>query len=114
MRLLLENIGLNTSCLTDTMKPFQKEGGGFPTTGVISIVYSTIVLEKKDIHVAGMDFYEKEYFNKTPANEHQKKKGKLMKSFIEDFIDKHKEVRYTFYTHSSFNPALENVKIING
>jgi len=113
MRRLLEYYNLTTSCLPDIMKPFQKEGGGFPTTGVISIVYSTIVLEKKDIHIAGMDFYEKDYFINTPANDHQKKKGIVMKQFIKDFIQKHKKVNYTFYTDSGFNPNLKNVKIIN-
>lgn len=113
MRRLLEHYELTTSCLPDIMKPFQKEGGGFPTTGVISIVYSTVALGKKDIHIAGMDFYERDYFNNTPANDHQKKKGILMKQFIKDFMGKHQNINYTFYTDSGFNPDLENVKIIN-
>jgi hypothetical protein len=111
MRRLLEKYDLNTSCLPDTMKPFQKEGGGFPTTGVISIVYSVIVLGKKDIHIAGMDFYEKDYFVDIRANEHQKRKGLVMKSFLENFACSIPDVKYTFYTNSSFKSDLKNVII---
>ena len=113
MRNLLEYNGLKTSCLPNTMKPFQKEGGGFPTTGIISIVYSTIVLEKKDIHIAGMDFYEKDYYVDIKANDHQKRKGMAMKNFIEPFIQNFPEVNYTFYTNSSFKSILNNVIIVN-
>tara|TARA_R110000824_G_scaffold118226_9_gene270438 strand:- start:11648 stop:12292 length:645 start_codon:yes stop_codon:yes gene_type:complete len=113
MRNLLEYNGLKTSCLPNTMKPFQKEGGGFPTTGIISIVYSTIVLEKKDIHIAGMDFYEKDYYVDIKANDHQKRKGMVMKNFIEPFMQKFPEVNYTFYTNSSFKSSLNNAIIVN-
>lgn len=113
MRSLLENYSLATDCLPDVMKPFQKEGGGFPTTGVISIVYSTLALKKKDIHIAGMDFYEKDYYVNIRANEHQKKKGILMKSYMRNFLKTFPEVKYTFYTNSSFKTDLKNVIIIN-
>ncbi len=113
MKELLASFGLKTSYLPDSMKKFQKEGGGFPTTGIISLVYSTIVLNKTDIHVAGMDFYEKDYFINIKANEHQKKKGLVMKSFIENFMSVHPDVKYTFYTNSSFKSNLQNVIIVD-
>ena len=112
MRGLLESFGLRPSYLPDTMKPFQKDGGGFPTTGSIAILYATLVLNKKDIHIAGMDFYEKDYFNKIPVKDYQKEKGKFLKQFIIEFIKKYKDVNYTFYTDSDFNPNLKNVKVI--
>jgi hypothetical protein len=113
MNNLIKSFGLNTSYLPDSMKEFQKEGGGFPTTGVISIVYSTVVLGKKDIHIAGMDFYEKNYFVDIKVNDHQKRKGLVMKSFIEEFMRKFPDVKYTFYTNSSFKSDLKNVIIVN-
>ena len=113
MNRLIRSFGLNTSYLPDSMREFQKEGGGFPTTGVISIVYSVIVLGKKDIHIAGIDFYEKDYFVDIKANDHQKRKGLLMKSFIESFMEFFPEVNFTFYTNSSFKSTLNNVIIVN-
>ena len=112
MRKLLESFGLKVDCLPDTMKAFQKDGGGFPTTGSIAILYSTLVLKKTDIHIAGMDFYETKYFNGTPQKNYQIKKGEVLKQFITDFIRKYKNVKYTFYTNSNFNPNLSNVKVI--
>jgi hypothetical protein len=113
MRYLLESRGLNTDCLPDALKPFQKKGGGFPTTGVISIVYATVALKKKDIHICGMDFYEKDYFANIQVNSHQKKKGEVMKFFMQNFMEKFPEVKYTFYTNSSFTSGLDNAIIIN-
>ena len=110
---LLKSFDLHTTYLPDSLKQFQKEGGGFPTTGVISLVYSTIALNKKDIHIAGMDFYEEDYFIDIKANEHQKKKGLIMKSFVENFMSQFPDVKYTFYTNSSFKSRLDNVIIIN-
>ena len=112
VRGILRSLGMNTSCLTEGMKPFQKEGGGFPTTGMISIVYSVVALQKKDIHVAGMDFYQKNYFIDQKPTEHQVKKGKLMVEYITKFAQKHPDVNFTFYTHSSFKGDSENVRII--
>ncbi len=112
MKKLIESFGLKPSYLSSLLKPFQKEGGGFPTTGSIAILYSTFVLGKKDIHIAGMDFYETDYFNSMPAKDYQKEKGKALKKFIIEFIRKHKDVNYTFYTNSDFNPNLKNITVI--
>ena len=112
MRNLMERQNLNVGCLSDSMKPYQKDGGGFPTTGIISIVYATIVLGMKDIHIAGMDFYEKGYFANVIFGDHQRKKGVFMKKFIESFMRIHPEVKYTFYTNSSFTTDLKNVIIV--
>tara|TARA_R100000008_G_scaffold86535_1_gene80045 strand:- start:2263 stop:2895 length:633 start_codon:yes stop_codon:yes gene_type:complete len=114
MRILLQNFGLDPIYLPEILKPFQKEGGGFPTTGSISILYSTLVLKKKDIHIAGMDFYETDYFNKIPAKDYQKIKGQILKEYMIKFIKTHSDVNYTFYTYSEFNPNLKNVKVIRG
>ena len=113
MSALLKSFNVDTTYLPDSIREFQKEGGGFPTTGVISLVYSTVVLKKKDIHTAGMDFYEKDYFINIKANQHQKKKGLVMKSFVENFMKKFVNVKYTFYTSSSFKSSLDNVIIVN-
>jgi hypothetical protein len=113
MSALLKSFNVDTTYLPDSIREFQKEGGGFPTTGVISLVYSTVVLKKKDIHIAGMDFYEKDYFINIKANQHQKKKGLVMKSFVENFMKKFVNVKYTFYTNSSFKSSLDNVIIVN-
>ena len=59
-----------------------------------------------------MDFYETKYFNGTPQKNYQIKKGEVLKQFITDFIRKYKNVKYTFYTNSNFNPNLSNVKVI--
>ena len=59
-----------------------------------------------------MDFYETDYFNTIPTKNYQKEKGKALKKFIIDFIRKNKDVNYTFYTDSDFNPKLKNVVVI--
>lgn len=112
MEKLIESYGLSPSYLPNELKVVQKEGGGFPTTGSIAILYSTLILGKKDIHIAGMDFYETDYFNTIPTKNYQKEKGKALKKFIIDFIRKNKDVNYTFYTDSDFNPKLKNVVVI--
>ena len=73
----------------------RKDGGGFPTTGSIAILYSTLVLKKTDIHIAGMDFYETKYFNGTPQKNYQIKKGEVLKQFITDFIRKYKNFYFS-------------------
>jgi len=112
MKSLLNNYGLKTKYLPDSMKNYQKTGGGFPTTGSIAILYATLILSKKDIYIAGMDFYETDYFNSTPSKDYQKEKGRLLKNFVIDFIKNQKDVNYTFYTESNFNPDLENVSVV--
>ena len=59
-----------------------------------------------------LDRKETKYFNGTPQKNYQIKKGEVLKQFITDFIRKYKNVKYTFYTNSNFNPNLSNVKVI--
>ena len=113
MKKLLESRGMNTSCLPDELKPYQKEGGGFPTTGIISIVYCAAYLDKKNIHIAGMDFYEKNYYTGQQPNKHQQAKGAAMKVFINSFMEQFPKTNFTFYTNSSFTSDLDNVTIVN-
>jgi len=40
-------------------------------------------------------------------------KAPLMKEFMTEFFNKRKDVNFTYYTYSSFDPNLPHVKINN-
>jgi hypothetical protein len=113
MKNLLQSRGMNLLCLPDELKPYAEAGGGFPTTGIISIVYSAAYLGKTDIHIAGMDFYEEDYYSGQVPTEAQRAKGVRMTNFITSFMAKFPKTNFTFYTHSSFTSDLDNVTIVN-
>lgn len=113
VRGLLERSGFSTSPLPSEMKPHQKEGGGFPTTGVLSVVYAAKVLKKEVIHIAGMDFYQKDYLINKKSKDYQKEKGKKMVEFIKNFAKINPSIKFIFYTYSDFSSDLSNVEIIN-
>src|SRR6056300_539787 len=48
---ILDSQNVKSKPLPDIMKDYEKEGGGFPTTGILSIVYACKFLNKKNIYV---------------------------------------------------------------
>ncbi|MGA0351993.1 MAG: hypothetical protein ACO3MF_04545 [Acholeplasmataceae bacterium] len=110
---ILDRDNISSSPLPDVMKMWTNETGGFPTTGVLAIVYATTALKKKNIYVAGMDFYETDYFNGSPPSKGGLKKSKIMKSYLLDFMKQFPNTHFTFITKSSFSSSLKNVTICN-
>lgn len=91
-----------------------------PTTGIVAVLDAASNKGYKDVTVLGIDFYESEYLtvcSSTNTKEAPKRSGidkaPYMKEFLTNQIKKLPDVKFTFYTYSSFNPELDNVTIIN-
>ena len=115
----LDNHGIKSVFLSEEMVPISKTGaGGFPSTGILAVAHAAQVVKSKTIHVIGLDFFEADYFShhshsmKPAAQDYQKKKGLVMKEYAKELLSKFPNTRFVFFTNSSFDPNLSNVKII--
>lgn len=111
----LDNIGQDSKFLSEAMVPVSKTGaGGFPSTGILSVVHAAVVDNADKIYVIGLDFFEDDYFShhshsmKPAVFDYQKKKGLIMKEYLTEFIKKFPNKEFIFYTNSSFDPKLKN------
>ena len=116
---VLDTYGIKTKYLSETLVPISKTGaGGFPSTGVLTIAHAAKVIKADIIDVIGLDFFEDDYFShhshsmKPAVQDYQKKKGLVMKVYTADLLAKFPDVTFTFFTNSSFDPKLKNVKIV--
>lgn len=113
IRAKLEYCGIKTSYLPDQIIPFSKDDrGGFPTTGILSVVYSTEVLKEKNIYIIGIDFYDTNYNNGRMSKSYQKNKGVAMKDFLAQHITKTPDVNYTICTNSDWRVSLPNLEFV--
>ena len=115
----LEDKSINTKFLSESLVPISKTGaGGFPSTGVLAVAHAAKVLNAKSIDVIGLDFFEADYFShhshsrKPAAQDYQKKKGVVMKEYTEKLLALFPNIDFRFFTNSTFEPNLENVKIV--
>ena len=119
-RKYLNHHNVETKSMSDKMIPYSTDGGvGFPSMGVVGLVHMSVCLDLDDIYIIGMDFFEDDYYTHhsyygtKEVHDYQKEKNKAMAPFVENFIKTQpKNKRFTFYTNSSFNPNLENVRVI--
>jgi len=113
VRRVLDHHGIASHPLPEIMEDFCEEGnpGGWPTTGMIAVTYSSVVLKADIVDIAGVDFYESDYLVK-PANDHQRAKGKRMKVYLEKFISSRPSTHFRIATRSSFSPDLDNLEIL--
>tara|TARA_B100000700_G_scaffold331754_1_gene468011 strand:- start:8430 stop:9068 length:639 start_codon:yes stop_codon:yes gene_type:complete len=119
LRMWLEDKSINTKFLSESLVPISKTGaGGFPSTGVLAVAHAAKVLNAKSIDVIGLDFFEADYFShhshsrKPAAQDYQKKKGVVMKEYTEKLLALFPNTDFRFFTNSTFEPNLENVKIV--
>jgi hypothetical protein len=115
----LDRIDVKTKFLSEELVPISKTGaGGFPSTGVLAVAHAAQVIKADTIHVIGLDFFEADYFShhshskKPEAQDYQKKKGLVMKAFTTKLLAKFPDIEFVFFTNSSFDPSLNNVKIV--
>jgi hypothetical protein len=115
----LERIDVATKFLSEELVPISKTGaGGFPSTGVLAVAHAAKVVKADIVHVIGLDFFEADYFShhshskKPEVQDYQKKKGLVMKEYAAELLSKFPDTQFTFFTNSSFDPNLSNVKII--
>jgi len=115
----LDGHGIRSTFLSEEMVPISKTGaGGFPSTGVLAVAHAAQVVKSSVIHVIGLDFFESNYFShhshskKPESQDYQKKKGLVMKEFMADLLSKFPNNEFTFFTNSTFEPNLNNVKIV--
>ena len=115
----LDGLGIPTNFLSEDMVPISKTGaGGFPSTGVLAVAHAAQVVSADTVHVIGLDFFEDNYFShhshsqKPEAQDYQKKKGLVMKEFMSELLSKFHDTEFVFFTNSSFDPNLNNVKIV--
>ena len=93
---------------------------GFPTMGVLTTTHVASCLGYDKVTVVGLDFYESEYLtvcSSTNTKEAPKKSGidkaPRMKNWMKNVMQKLPNVDFEFYTYSTFDPELSNVKIHN-
>jgi hypothetical protein len=115
----LSMLGVKTKYLSEEMVSISKTGaGGFPSTGVLAVAHAAQVIKATEIHVIGLDFFEASYFShhshsmKPEVQDYQKKKGVMMKEYMSDLLIGFPDVSFTFFTDSTFDPKLKNVKIV--
>jgi hypothetical protein len=113
IREVLNRNNVYTCCMPDKICEFSKDQqGGFPTTGILSVVYSTVILEHKDICIAGIDFYDTNYNSGRISQEYQTKKGLVMKEFLSQHIQKTPDVSYQICTDSDWRIDLPNLEFV--
>lgn len=119
LRAYLDRHDIPSKFLSEEMVPISKTGaGGFPSTGVLAVAQAAQVIKADVVHVIGLDFFEADYFShhshsrKPESQDYQKKKGVVMKEFTAGLLAKFSNIEFTFFTNSSFDPNLTNVKII--
>jgi len=93
--------------------------GGYPTTGILSVIYAVEMLKATEVSIIGIDFYEANYYDNnagrmanSSVNEHQVKKGLVMKSFLRSYIEKHPEVQFEIVTKSVERWEFDNVRYL--
>ena len=89
----------------------------YPTSGVASVAYATLECNVTEVHIIGLDFYETAYAygKEFPSDEVAIRRGEdslKMRGFLKNFIKLNPFTLFNIYTHSTFNPNLENVKVI--
>lgn len=111
-----EWFGFKTDFLPEEMLPYLE---GALSTGVIAVAYAAIALQKKDIYVVGIDFYEADYLTKPLQIVVDKDptlptiaRAKMM-HFITSLVAKCPDTNFHFITASSFKCSLPNVKVYN-
>lgn len=119
LRKWLESNGIKTKFLSEELVPISKTGaGGFPSTGVLTVAHAAKVLKAKRIDVIGIDFFEADYFShhshtmKPEVRDYQVKKGVVMKEYTAHLLSLFPNTEFRFFTNSSFNPNLPNVKVL--
>jgi hypothetical protein len=115
----LDKINQKSSFLNENLVPISKtKAGGFPSTGILATVNAAMNGNVKNIYVIGLDFFEDRYFShhshsmKPEVFDYQKKKGVIMKEYLTNIIKHFNDKNFIFCTNSSFNPNLENCKIL--
>lgn len=105
---------------SDPRSPEELRLPGFPTMGVLSTVELATMYDFDEITVLGVDFYEGEYMTVCSSNQQKHApvksgigKAPIMKKFLTEFFPKKKDIKFKFYTYSSFDPKSDNVEIIN-
>jgi len=114
----VETIGLKMHYLPERL---EKDAINGNNTGMIAIVYAVKALKKKNVYLAGFDFYEDDYLTgsllehmKTESNvEHHRKAGEKMKNFLVDFISNHHQTRFYIISNAKFGVKLDNVILID-
>jgi hypothetical protein len=110
---IFEQNNIVTQCLPDSILDFSKDGkGGFPTTGILSIIYSTVVLNEKNIYIVGIDFYDTNYNSGRISKDYQNQKGLIMKDFLFKHIQKTPDVNYKICTDSNWRVDLPNLEFV--
>lgn len=108
-----EKFGFKTEFLPEEIVPYLKKGFG---AGGMAIIYAAVALKKKNVYVAGMDFYETDYLTgplKPEGFDDLKREPKIMMGHVTNLIAKCPETNFHFITASSFKCSLPNVRVYN-
>jgi len=115
----VETIGLKMDYLPEHL---EKDAISGNNTGMIAIVYAVKALKKKNVYLAGFDFYEDDYltgslleYMKRESNvEHHRKAGEKMKHFLVDFMSNQNQTKFHIVSNAKFDVKLDNVALVEG
>jgi|GEM_PF-2757103 hypothetical protein len=110
-------------CLSDNHKKYMIKNHPrykftYPSCGMGSVALSAVDLNKKNIYIIGMDFYENSGYLKRGVYESQEAaikrsstEGQQLKKFLPNFISQHPSINFNIYTYANLDSTLENFKI---
>ena len=97
--------------LDNILKSYEKPGGGFPTTGLLGLIYSIVMLNKKNINIYGIDFYESDYYFNEKSKQNSIKKGASMKSYMYNTVEKFSNVNFNLNTYGNITKEFKNLNV---
>lgn len=114
----VETIGLKMHYLPEYL---EEDAINANNTGMIAIVYAVKALRKKNVYLAGFDFYEDDYLTesllehmKTESSvEHHRKAGQKMKKFLVNFMSYNHQTRFYIVSNAKFDVELENLILVD-
>ena len=91
-----------------------------PTAGMDALLYCVNDLQKKEVNIIGMDFYDGVGYltnshGLTKVNDEEAiRRGEdteMMKSFFINFVKKHEDVTFNIFTKSNFKTDIKNLNV---
>jgi len=112
----LKKMGIKYQYMEEDMCKWSIDGkGGFPTTGILTVVHAVKCLRIPELYIFGLDFYEAEYFTDNTLHKskkvlhHQVEKGKVAKRFFLKFCEDSKECKFYMFSMADLPNNLDNM-----
>lgn len=109
-------MGLEPRPLDAPMIEYSQDGdGGYPSTGILAVVWAATRSLVDRVDICGIDFFEAEYYahhshtRKKEVADYQPRKGPIMKQFLMDFCDQIPTTTFMIWTDAEFDCPPPNL-----